>query len=159
MFDQDALMLIEQSVLCWLATVDANGHPNVSPKEAWKYDAASESILVAHIASPQSVKNIGRGQQVCLSFIEVFLQKGLKVKGTAEVLKPDDPDYPCLHDSLVSEIGPDYPIRAVIRIRPERVEPIIAPSYRLFPDIPLRERISAVMKTYRVRDYLENQAE
>ena len=40
-----------RSVLCWLATVDAEGQPNVSPKEIWSV-ADDEHVVVAHIASP-----------------------------------------------------------------------------------------------------------
>ena len=42
---------IEQSVLCWLATVSADGIPNVSPKEAFLHDGEGR-LLVANIASP-----------------------------------------------------------------------------------------------------------
>jgi ribosomal-protein-alanine N-acetyltransferase len=42
------------SVLCWLATVDGNGQPNVSPKEIFAvFD--TEHLVVANIASPTSV--------------------------------------------------------------------------------------------------------
>ena len=45
------------SVLCWLATVDGNGQPNVSPKEIFAvFD--TEHLVVANIASPTSVRNI-----------------------------------------------------------------------------------------------------
>ena len=39
-----------RSVLCWLATVDAQGQPNVSPKEVWAI-ADDCHVVVAHIAS------------------------------------------------------------------------------------------------------------
>ncbi len=42
-----------RSVLCWLATVDPEGWPNVSPKEVWAI-ADEQHVVVAHIASPIS---------------------------------------------------------------------------------------------------------
>ncbi|MGP5019843.1 ANTAR domain-containing protein [Vreelandella alkaliphila] len=48
---------VERSVLCWLATSDENGQPNVSPKEVFAV-ADSQNIVVANIASPRSAKNI-----------------------------------------------------------------------------------------------------
>ena len=45
------------SVLCWLATVDADGTPNVSPKEIFA-SHGDDRIVIADIASPVSVKNL-----------------------------------------------------------------------------------------------------
>jgi hypothetical protein len=46
-----------RATLCWLATVDATGQPNVSPKEVFAvFDA--QHLVIAHIASPTSVRNI-----------------------------------------------------------------------------------------------------
>ena len=39
-----------RSVLCWLATVDADGQPNVSPKEVWAI-SDEQHVVVANIAS------------------------------------------------------------------------------------------------------------
>jgi len=39
-----------RSVLCWLATVDAEGQPNVSPKEIWAI-ADDAHVVVANIAT------------------------------------------------------------------------------------------------------------
>jgi len=50
-------LFLQRSVLCWLATVDAHGQPNVSPKEVFAaFD--EKHLVIAHIASPLSVKNI-----------------------------------------------------------------------------------------------------
>ena len=47
----------DQFVLCWLATVSEKGVPNVSPKELFIFEREKQ-LLIANIASPQSVKNI-----------------------------------------------------------------------------------------------------
>ena len=81
-----------RSVLCWLATVDAQGQPNVSPKEVWAI-ADDRHVAVANIASPMTARNIASQPQVCLSFVDVFVQKGYKLVGTAQVVQADDPDF------------------------------------------------------------------
>ena len=81
---------INQSVLCWLATASAENVPNVSPKEIFTHLGESH-IIIANIASPQTVKNILQNAQVCVSFIEIFIQKGFQIKGTAEVIKKSHP--------------------------------------------------------------------
>ena len=50
-------------VLCWLATVDALGQPNVSPKEVFAV-IDEEHLVIAHIASPTSVKNVLQNPKV-----------------------------------------------------------------------------------------------
>jgi len=76
---------IENSVLCWLATVDAAGVPNVSPKEI--FDSYNDDrIVIADIASSNSVRNIRAHPAVCVSFIDVFRQRGFKIVGTATII-------------------------------------------------------------------------
>jgi predicted pyridoxine 5'-phosphate oxidase superfamily flavin-nucleotide-binding protein len=81
-----------RSVLCWLATVDAEGQPNVSPKEVWTI-ADEQLVVVAHIASPISARNIAQHPQVCLSFVEVFVKKGFKLVGAAREVRATDAEF------------------------------------------------------------------
>ena len=70
MLNKDITNSIEHSVLCWLATSSADGTPNVSPKEIFTYYGDSK-IIIANIASPQSVKNIKANARACISFISL----------------------------------------------------------------------------------------
>lgn len=142
---------IDQSVLCWPATVSCDGLPNVSPKEAFLHDGEGR-ILVANIASPVTLKNIKQNERVCLSFVNVFIQKGFKVAGTATVLNPEDDGYSERLDKLSGMIGTTFPI---IEITPTSIDEIIAPSYRLFPESAPADRIREALQTYRVNDYME----
>ena len=74
-----------RSVLCWLATVDAEGQPNVSPKEVWTI-ADDQHVVVAHIASSSSARNVAQHLQACLSFVDVFVLNDLFVAPTARRL-------------------------------------------------------------------------
>ena len=80
--NSDLKAMAKRSVLCWLATADERGQPNVSPKEVFAV-ADDEHIVVANIASPGSAKNIRVNGKLCLSLVDVFAQKGVKVIGTA----------------------------------------------------------------------------
>lgn len=121
------------SVLCWLATADADGLPNVSPKEVWAI-ADDEHVVVAHIASPVSARNIALQPQVCLSFVDVFVQKGFKLKGTARQVHALDPDFAHWAAPLLAQVGQRFVIQGVLLIRVTSVAPIVAPSYRFYPD-------------------------
>ncbi|PZU84282.1 MAG: flavin-nucleotide-binding protein [Shinella sp.] len=113
---------IDNSVLCWLATVDEDG-----------------------------VRNIRTHPKVCVSFVDVFRQRGFKIVGTAYVLVPEENDFTALGQDLLRMAGKDFPIRNIIAVRIERVSRIWAPSYNLFPDRSEAERMQAAYDTYRVR--------
>ncbi|MEM7316656.1 MAG: pyridoxamine 5'-phosphate oxidase family protein [Planctomycetota bacterium] len=142
---------IEECVLCWLATVSEDGTPNVSPKEAFLYDGRGR-ILIANIASPVTVRNIDFEQRVCVSFVNVFVQKGYKVSGIATNLKPSDSSFDAAKSLLIDAIGGAFPIQSIIVIEPIEVAEIIAPSYRLYPDSGPLDRIRESLKTYRVAE-------
>ena len=75
MLDTTVLNAMNTSVLCWLATCDALGQPNVSPKEVFAAVDAGH-LVIAHIASPNSVRNLAANPRVCVSFVTVFTQIG-----------------------------------------------------------------------------------
>ncbi len=122
-----------RSVLCWLATVDAQGQPNVSPKEVWAI-VDDQHVVVAHIASPMSSHNIAQHPQVCLSFVDVWVQKGYKLQGLARVVAPDAPDFALWSAPLLAMVGQRFLIQSVLLMRVTSVAPIVAPSYRFYPD-------------------------
>lgn len=139
-----------RSVLCWLATVDASGQPNVSPKEIFAV-VDPMHLVVAHIASPTTVRNVRVQPRVCVSFVEVFVQKGYKVFGTARYLLPGDDGFAQWAAPLLAMAGPRFPIHGVIVIRAEAVEPILAPSYRLYPgEVTEESQAAAAMRAYGV---------
>jgi predicted pyridoxine 5'-phosphate oxidase superfamily flavin-nucleotide-binding protein len=83
---------VENSVLCWLATVDPSGTPNVTPKEIFSC-YGDDRIVVADIASTHTVRNIRSHPSVCVSFVDVFRQRGFKVVGLATVIEPEETDF------------------------------------------------------------------
>lgn len=62
----DVQALAQGSVLAWLATVDERGQPHVTPKEIFALPDAHHAV-VAHIASPGSVRRIRTHAQVALT--------------------------------------------------------------------------------------------
>lgn len=133
MLDAHVQEMARHSVLCWLATADGQGRPNVSPKEIFEvFD--DHHMVVANIASPQSVRNIESNRQVCLAFIDVWVQKGYKVMGSARNIPRASADFGVWAHRLLNMAGPRFPIHSVIVVRAQSVQPIWAPSYQLHPD-------------------------
>jgi predicted pyridoxine 5'-phosphate oxidase superfamily flavin-nucleotide-binding protein len=140
-----------RSVLCWLATVDAEGQPNVSPKEVWTI-ADEQHVVVAHIASPISARNIAQHPQVCLSFVDVFVQKGFKLLGRAREVLADDPEFATWAKPLLAMVGQRFTIQSVLVIQVQSVAAIVAPSYRFYPDDTTEaSQVASGMRAYNVQ--------
>ena len=150
MLNQEVLESIRESILCWLATVNENGEPNVSPKEMFIANG-TEHILIANIASPNSVRNIGVNSSVCLSFINIFKQKGFKVSGSAKLIEPADSDYSSKLSVLRTLGGDRFEIKSIIEIHVKQVFPVLAPSYNLFPETTESSQVQQAMDTYGVQ--------
>lgn len=139
---------IQKSVLCWLATVSAEGEPNVSPKEIFTY--YQEDVIIANIASPRSVKNIIENNRVCVSFIDILVQKGWQLKGIASILTKDDDGFYDLEPLLLHMTAGKFPFSSIIRIHVEKMKPIIAPRYMLYPETMEEEQIESAKRIYRL---------
>lgn len=59
----------------------------MSPQEVWTV-LDDRHVVVANTASPVSARNIAQQLKVCLSFVDVFVQKGCKRTRTAQAM-PD----------------------------------------------------------------------
>jgi len=105
------------------------------------------------VASPQSVANIESSPSVCLSFIDVFTQRGFKIHGLAEMISPEDARFEQVAQPLANMVGDDHKILTVISIKPTNVEPVIAPSYNIHPETTPEDMIRQSLDTYRVADY------
>jgi len=139
---------IDKSVLCWVATSDEN-MPNVSPKEVFTY-FKDKYIIVANIASPQTIQNIGKNPNVCISFIDIFVQKGYQIKGRATILKKTDAHFLEMEEMLLKITKGKFPFKSITCISVDSVKPIIAPSYLFFPEITEFQHIEDAKKTYGV---------
>ena len=124
---------IEKSVLCWLATSSHDNIPNVSPKEIFCHHE-DEFLLIANIASPNSVKNIKSNPNICVSVLDILVQKGYQLKGTAEIVTQGESEFNSLHEILYKIAGDRFPFSSITKIKLESAKPILAPSYLLYPN-------------------------
>lgn len=155
MLTEEVKEYIKKSVLCWLATVNSEGQPNVSPKEMF-LPYGENKIIIANIASPVSVNNILNNPSVSLSFIEVFVQKGFKIKGDARIVEKEDPAFPEMKARLVAAFSDIYPIQSIILVTIRKIDKLIAPSYFLFEDTTEEKQIKNALKIYGVDKKDEN---
>lgn len=144
----------ERMVLCWLATADRFNRPNVSPKEIHA-EIGIDRFVIADIASARSVRNIRDNPQVCISLVDIFLQRGSKLEGTAKIIAPDHPNFGNLAAPLLEKTAGAFPIRHVISVNVQRTSVILAPSYVLLPDLSESELCADAHRTYGVQPISE----
>lgn len=150
MMNTEVKKYLRQSVLCWLATSNMDNEPNVSPKEMFTY-TDDDTLLIANLASPESVNNILENPKVCVSFVDVFVQKGFKIKGMATVINQHDLDFEQKIKPLTDLFTDKFPIKNLIEIKVTRIDKVLAPSYFLFPETTEQHQIESAMETYKVR--------
>ncbi|HWK67794.1 MAG TPA: pyridoxamine 5'-phosphate oxidase family protein [Rhizobiaceae bacterium] len=150
MLNETARSEMDRAVLCWLATVSDDGSPNVSPKEIFAA-YGDDAVVIADIASPVSVSNVRSQPTVCVSFVDIFRQRGFKITGEAKVVDRDDTGFENYASALLSKAGDAFVIRHVIFVQIKRVSRIWAPSYLVFPTRRDEERMEEAYRTYGVR--------
>ena len=138
---------IDKSVLCWLATASIENIPNASPKEIFTY-YGTDNIIIANIASPQSVRNMQRNANVCVSFIDILIQKGFQVKGKAKIIGKTDSEFSEMEKILIRMTGGKFPFASITKITLEQVKPIIAPKYILYPETTEKQQMESARKVY-----------
>lgn len=136
------------SVLCWLATADEENIPNVSPKEIFDY-YDNTILIVANIASPVTSGNIKMNPHVCVSFIDIFIQKGFKIKGLATVMGKENAVFSKYHSKLLQKCNL-YPIKEIFEIKILQIDTITAPGYIFKKDTTEEEQIKQACITYNI---------
>jgi predicted pyridoxine 5'-phosphate oxidase superfamily flavin-nucleotide-binding protein len=107
--------------------------------------------VIADIASAGSIRAIQTHPRVCVSLIDVFRERGHKLIGAAEIIEDGASRFEALVPPLREKAGPDFPIRNVIEVRVEKTVPILAPSWRFFPERDADEHIRRSRETYGMR--------
>lgn len=143
---------IESSVLCWLASSSLDNIPNVSPKEIFTH-IYDEYIIVANIASPNTVKNIQANPYICISVLDILVQKGYQLKGKATIISKSDQDFEELKAPLYLMAGDKFPFASITKMKVTSAKEILAPSYILYPDkTNEKDQIANAIKAYKLSE-------
>jgi predicted pyridoxine 5'-phosphate oxidase superfamily flavin-nucleotide-binding protein len=122
----DMKHLLDQQRLGFVATVNPDGTPNLSPKgttAVWDDD----HLVFADIHSPGTIANLRLNPHVEVNVVDPFVRKGYRFKGTAEVLTVG-----VQFDALLAfyrQRGARAEIRAIVRIEITQAAPLISPAY------------------------------
>jgi len=142
---------VSRCVLCWLATVDEAGRPSVSPKEV--FDLVDNRLVIANIASPRSSANIKMNPSVCVSLLDIFEQKGVRISGRATVLSSTAPEAKEMRTKLEAKTLGRFPFSEIFLVEVDDIQLYMAPSWYLFPEMNPQSRRAAALDAYGVQDH------
>ena len=127
----DMKRVVRQQRMGFMATVCADGTPNLSPKgtsTVWDDD----HLVFANLGSPVTIENLSHNPACELNVLDSFLRKGYRFKGTAELLTNGD---------LFEEINDAYttgshgiqrsglPAKGYVLITVTKAAPFVSPGY------------------------------
>ncbi|PKB63883.1 MAG: hypothetical protein BZY80_05015 [SAR202 cluster bacterium Io17-Chloro-G2] len=129
---EDMKRTVREQRLAFVATVCADGTPNLSPKgtiAVWDDD----HLIFADLASPGTMENLRNNSAIEINVVDAFLRKGYRFKGTASI--PTAGPSPAA--SVEDYTGPDRGIRTnlsasirnVVLIKVIQAAPLISPAY------------------------------
>jgi uncharacterized protein len=129
--DEDMQRVVEEQRLGYVASVCADGTPNVSPKgtiAVWD----PEHLVFAHLHSHGTVANIEAVQPVVeINVVDPIRRKGYRFKGPATVHR-DGPEYDAGLTFYWGRSKLDHSrIEAIVLIRIEHAGAVISPAYDL----------------------------
>lgn len=128
MLTADMKRVVREQRLGFVATVNADGTPNVSPKATFVV-VDDTTIAFGEIRSPGTLRNLKSNPAVEVNFVDPFIRKSYRFAGTATVVERGAPGF----DDLLCGCG-DYGdlvsrMRAIVKIAISKALPITSPAY------------------------------
>jgi len=128
---EDMKRVVEEQRLAFVATVDTDGTPNLSPKGTITV-LDDDHLMFADLASPRTVENLGRNASIELNVVDPVTRTGYRFKGRGVVLGEGE-----RFDQLVASYAagpravarPTERIRHIVVVELERCLPLISPAY------------------------------
>ena len=123
----DMKRVIAEQKLGFVATVNADGTPNLSPKGTMQV-LDDEHIFFADIRSPGTMANLAARPTMEINFVDPFVRKGYRFKGTARVVAKGTPEFATLLARYPAGLLPER-YRAFVVLHVARAAPLISPAY------------------------------
>lgn len=113
--------------LGYVATVSADGTPNVSPKGSlavWDDD----HLVFADIESPRTIRNLASNPNTEINVVDPFSRKGFRFRGTAEIIRTGATYWKIL-ERYRREGADVRRVRSIALVRIQHAAPLASPVY------------------------------
>lgn len=143
----DMREIIANARLGFIATVDADGTPNLSPKSSLVvYD--DDHVAFANIASPGTIANLQRNPAVEINAVDVFARRGYRFKGTAELKLSGSEVFDFVAEPFWEENGDQFPVTEVALVHVTRALPVLSPAYTYIDGLTEADLRAAYVRKY-----------
>jgi hypothetical protein len=143
----DMKRIVDEQRLAFVATVDAGGAPNLSPKGTFVV-LDDRSIAFCDIRSPATVANLAHRPTMEVNFVDPFVRKGYRFRGQAEVVARGSERFEDLIPRFERYGAIAHRAKAVVVLSIDRALPIRSPAY---DDAAAREEEIRAGWTHRFR--------
>ena len=126
--DADMADLVRRTILCFAATINPDGSPNLSPKSTLTVHD-EDHLLFANIASPRTVANLRRDPRIEINCVDIFSRRGYRFTGHASVHSSGDPIYEQVAAALRAEYDGAVPVHDAVLVRVVSAKPVLSPAY------------------------------
>jgi predicted pyridoxine 5'-phosphate oxidase superfamily flavin-nucleotide-binding protein len=121
--------LVREQRLGYVATVSAEGAPNVSPKGSLTV-LDPDNLVFADVESPNTVRNLSANPRTEINVVDPFVRRGFRFRGKATVLHAGTTYWKVLE--MYQAEGADIRrVRSVVVVEVEQVLPLVSPVYAL----------------------------
>lgn len=127
MLTADMKRVVAEQKLGFVATVNDDGTPNLSPKGTMQV-LDDEHIVFADIRSPGTMANIARRPAMEINFVDPFSRKGYRFKGTARLVAKDSKEFAELIKRYPASLLADR-YKAFVVMRVTKAAALISPAY------------------------------
>lgn len=148
--DTDMRAIISETILCFAATVNQDGSPNLSPKSTLKvFD--DNHLIFANIASPKTISNLKQDPRIEINCVDIFSRRGYRFKGRGIVHSIGTQIHEDLLLQIKNEHGESIPVIDAILIEVLEAKPVLSPAYHFVKGVTEDSLRDAYMKKYNVR--------
>lgn len=119
--------LVDRQRLGFVATVNADGTPNLSPKGTvvvWD----DSHLLWVDIRSPRTIRNLRERPATEINVVDPLTRKGYRFRGRCELIE-DDTDLEPIRSFYRDERNVPNPIRRAVLVTVDEAEEVTSPSY------------------------------
>lgn len=119
--------LVDRQRLGFVATVNADGTPNLSPKGTvvvWDDD----HLLWVDIRSPQTIRNLRERPATEINVVDPLTRKGYRFRGTCRIVE-DGIELEAIRTFYRDERNVTNHIRRAVLVRVTAAEAVTSPSY------------------------------
>ncbi len=138
--NDDMKRIVTEQRLGFVATVNEDGTPNLSPKGTMMV-RDDDSIMFAEIRSPQTVANLKRNPSAEINFVDPISRKGYRFKGRLRLVLPTDGEYDALFENFAGWGALAEKVNAVVVLDIDHAKEVTSPAYDIgTTEAQLREK-------------------